>query len=685
MGRDLSRLLSPKSIAVLGGIWADTVAEQCEKLGFPGQIYRVHPKRAQNGDEGCWPSLSELPEVPDAIFIGVNRGTTIEIVAEASKIGVGGAICFASGFEELHTPEGKALTVRLLEAAGDMPFLGPNCYGAVNLFDRMSMFPDQVPRVSFDEGVFIISQSGTIVCNILYSERSLPVGYLVSVGNQATITISNLIDAALADDRVTAIGIYLENIPDLSAFTESVAKAREKGIPVAVLKSGRSEIAKRTVYSHTGKMGGQTRYLEALFERLGVACCETLAELIETLKFLHVHGPLHGNGLAVAGASGGEMALAADVFEPMDLTLPELEEQAVRDLQSVLGNAVTVANPLDFHTYIWLDEEKLQHMFTAFLAGRADISAFVVDHPNPVFCDASTFEAPVRAFLHAAKQTKSRAVTISSMSESHPPGIREMCFQAGVAPLQGMRESFRAIEQASKIGHAWEDCFPPEPKASVISTETETLSEYASKSLLSGFGIPVPASKAVPITEAETTAESLGYPVVVKASSEDLEHKTERGGVALNLQNGAAVSKAARHMATLSDTILVEQMIADGVAELIVGIDVDPQFGPVVLMGAGGVLAELIEDSVVLLPPYRPKDIEQALSGLKISKLLNGYRGGPKGDKVALIEAVMAVGAFAEAHSGTLVELDINPLIVRPEGKGVMALDALIRRNKLEA
>lgn len=514
---------------------------------------------------------------------------------------------------------------------------------------------------------------------MMYANRSLPIGYLWTVGNEPGLRIHDLIHAAIDDPRVSAIGIYAESITQLPEFAAAAAAARSKGIPIAIFKSGRSAAAKRTALSHTGALAGEERYFDEMFRRTGVARCETLAELLETLKLLHIKGALPINQVVPMGASGGDMAMAADVMNPMDLSLPPLPEETCARLRELLEDQVVLSKPFDFQTFNWHDPTAMRAMFAAVMQDSKATFAFLADHPDPDVIDGVLFEGATRAFCLAAQDTGATAVTISSLPEANRPAIRNLALEHGVVPLQGMSEAFQAIAQAARLGCVDDDDTPPQLSARDLSGASSTLSEYAAKTLLSDVGIPVPRGMDVPVSMAVKTAAQIGYPVVMKASSSDLAHKTEVGGVRLNLKDAAAVESAAQELAQLSDRVLIEEMIPDAVAELILGIDVDASFDAVVLIGAGGVLAEPLDDSAVLLPPFTREDVETALDSLKVSQILKGFRGQPAADIPAVVDIVMALGRFALERTD-LCELDINPLIVRPQGSGALAADALIRK-----
>ena len=278
---NLERLFRPQSVAVYGGKWSDYVVQQCRKQGFLGEIWHVHPTR-----KDCINSSDNLPGVPDSVFLGINRDLTVKELHALRKIGIGGAVIFASGFNE--EKDGAALALKLDHAAGEIPYIGPNCYGFANFFDRVALWPDQVTGASLERGVAFISQSGTISITVMGQRRSLPVGYVITVGNQQRLAAEDLIRYCAEDDRVTAIGLYLEGILDLQNFIDSVDHAKSLGKPIALIKVGRSSQSQSIAKTHTGSLTGSDELHDALFKRLGVARCETLSTLVETLKIFHL-------------------------------------------------------------------------------------------------------------------------------------------------------------------------------------------------------------------------------------------------------------------------------------------------------------------------------------------------------------------------------------------------------------
>ncbi len=682
----LHRLLAPRSIALIGSsAWTDAVAAGNRAIGYDGKIWRVHPTRPSTDAQAFHRGVEELPEAPDAAFVAVPNVEVPGVAAALARRGAGGFVGFASGFAETGTDLGRSLTDALCEAAGDLPFLGPNCYGFVNFFDRVAMLPDQVVGAEPGRGVALICQSGTIALTLMYNRRSLPIGYLVTVGNQTRLAVEDLIEALCEDPRVTAFGLYVEGIKDAARFARAVDAARAAGKPIAIVKSGRTAAAARTAQSHTGALAGADQVFDAYCRQAGLARCDTLSTLCETLKILHRGGPLPGRRVLVMGASGGDMAMTSDVARTLDLEFAALPAAKSEALRVLLSDRVAIANPLDLHTYLWFDPPALRRVFAAVLDAGYDAVGFMLDYPPQPESDVGAYDAVVDAFIEAAGGAPSLAALISSLPETLGEPTRRRCQAGGVVPLQGQREALEALALAAAVGRAWADphgvAVDP-PATAALAGPVTAMTEPDAKAALAAHGLVVPRGQVVPPAGAAAAAAALGFPVVVKAVDARLAHKSDLGGVALDLRDAASVERAVERMTALSDRFLIEEMVRDGVAEWLAGIVLDPQFGQVLVLGTGGVLTELWSDSVSVLPPWTRERIERAVHGVKAARLLAGHRGKPPGDAPALVEAVLAIARYAEAHRDTLLELDVNPLIVRPAGRGVVAVDALIRHLK---
>lgn len=684
MTRSLDRLIRPKSIAVFGGKEARRVIEQCDKMGFTGDIWPVHPKQDEILGRRCYRSVAELPAAPDASFVGVNRQLTIEIIRDLSARGAGGAICYASGFREAvsELADGNDLQEALVAAAGDMPIVGPNCYGFINALDGALLWPDQHGMQRVERGVAVLTQSSNIACNISMQMRGLPLAYIMTAGNQAQTGLSELAIAALEDPRVTAVGLHIEGFDSIEALQRLATRARELKKPVVTLKVGKSEAAQLATVSHTASLAGNNAVSGAVLERLGIGRVDTLPELLETLKLLHLHPPLKSFDISSMSCSGGEASLMADAGVERKTVFRALKDEQRQPLRESLGEMVTIANPLDYHTFVWGNLEKQTAAFTAMMKGDYALNLIVLDFPRQDRCDAADWNTTCDAVIASAKATGAVAGIVASLGENMPEETALSLMASGVVAFSGIDEALAAAEISAGIGAIWAKPAPaPLLSASAQEGEIITISESAAKAELAAFGLVVPTGKtAANADEAADAAEALGFPVVLKGLG--VAHKTEAGAVKLNLGDRQSVLDAADAMKGVASGYLVEKMVAKPIAEIIVGALRDPVAGLVLTIGAGGILVELLEDSAILTLPTTPEAIDEAISGLKIRKLLNGYRGGPAGDVAALITAVAAVASYVAANASKLEELDINPIMVLPQGSGTVAADALIRRRK---
>jgi acetyl-CoA synthetase len=678
--RHIQRLLVPRTLALVGGAWTDAVAEGNRVIGYTGEVWRVHPTRPSTSDTTYYRSVEELPGTPDAAFVAVPGRDVPTVAAALRKRDAGGFVCFAAGFSETGTAQGNELTHDLVASAGTLPFFGPNCYGFVNFFDRVALWPDQVVGPPLARGVAIICQSGTLALTLMFNDRSVPIGYIFTVGNQTCLAVEDLIEILARDERVTAFGLYIEGIKDAPRLAQAVATAHAAGKPIAVVKAGRTQAAARTVQSHTGALAGADVVFNAFCRQAGLARCDTLATLCETLKVFHAGGALAGRRVLIMGASGGDMAMTADLSQHLALEFAAIPPQASARLKEILTERVTIANPLDFHTYIWFDRDALRAMFTQVLHCGFDAVGFVLDCPPEGKADTSAFIAVIEEFIGAAIGAPSRATLIASLPETLSGKVRERCLAAGVIPLQGQREALEALSLAAAVGAAWGANAKVQLRIPTSNARPDrTLLEHEAKAALAACGVRIPRASVVTRRKVAATAAELGFPVVIKVASAGLQHKSEVGGVVLNVRTAAEAAAAAERLGALTEHFLVEEMITDGVAEILVGAVMDAQFGLTLVVGAGGVLTELLQDSVSLLPPFSRESIAAALQSLTTMKLLQGFRGRPQADVPALVDVILAVSRYAEANLGSLVELDVNPVIVRPLGAGAVAADALIR------
>ena len=680
MDSRLARLLRPRSIAVIGGTPAARVVEQCDRMGFEGSVWPVHPSRDEVEGRRVFRSVADLPEAPDAAFVGVNRRTTVDAVAALAAHGAGGAVCYASGFLEAN--DGAGLQRELIEAAAGMPIIGPNCYGAINFLDGVPLWPDQHGGRRLGpsaRGVAIVTQSSNIAISITMQRRGLPIAYVVTAGNQAQLGVAELAAALLDDDRVSAIGLHIEGFDSIPAYEALARRARQRHTPVVVMKVGRSTGGSAAALTHTASIAGSDAGADAFLRRLGFARANGIPELLETLKLLHVHGPLDGRRLGAMCCSGGEASILADAAEEAGVVLPELAGRHAEEVAETVHPLVTVANPFDYHTFSWGDAHGLARIFEAFGRGAYDATLLMLDFPRPDRCAAADWDVTLDAFECAMQHTGHKGIVAATLAENLPEDRAMALIERGVAPLGGIREALNGVKDAAIIGAAWgEGEYRPVLPVSRTSGDAVTLDEASSKRLLSEHGVAVPEGCVVHDAEAAVDfARSLGGPVVVKALG--VAHKTEHGALRLDLSEPHEIRSAARDFLAFGDGILVERFETDTVVELIVGISRDTQLGLMLTIGSGGVFVELLADTANLLLPSDESDVRKALADLRCAPLLRGHRGRAAPDVDAAVDAILGIARFAEAHSATLEELDVNPLAVAPEGRGARALDAIVR------
>ncbi len=705
---DLKRLLQPKSIAIFGGSWAEEVVRQCLKFGYQGHIWPVHPRQKTIQGLPVYRSVAELPAAPDAAFVGVNREISIEIVGQLAKRNSGGAVCFSSGFREtLSKTETRGLQLEqaLLEACGDMPLLGPNCYGYINYCDGALLWPDQHGGEKLapeSRGAAIVTQSSNIAINISMQKRGLPLAYLMTVGNQSKLGLSEIGLALLDDPRVSCLGLYVEGFDSIEGMQLLAQKAYALNKPIAILKVGKSEQAQKGSFSHTASLVGSHTSASAFINRLGMAQVDSIPALLDALMMLHANGPLPGFKLTAMVSSGGEASLMADLAGGKAIEFPPLPPAAEQKTQAALGPRVTIANPLDFHTYIWGDRKATIETFAGMLSANFDLNILMLDFPRAPL-DYSGWQVTAEAFLDAKNSineaTRERhdeeqdargikAALVSCLAENAPnPTLNTRYMEQGMPCFGGFEEVLNAAEAAAKIGKCWQEWSEPGPPPMLCHAgleangETEMLDEHQAKALLSEYNLCVPLSRRIdPSQDIGKAASSIGYPLAIKALA--IAHKTEHNAVRLGISSESELLSASDDLFSLSKEILLEKMVENPVGELLIGVTRDPQFGLVLTIGLGGILVELLKESISLLLPTDQHQIQVALKSLKIAPLFESYRGQAAWDFDAVVDAVLAVQRFALEYQDRLLELDINPLIVgaqnAADGRGATVADALI-------
>jgi len=686
---NFQRLLRPRHIAFIGGRDATIAINEARRRGFQGQMWAVNPKRAELGGLPCVASISDLSEAPDAVYLAIPAGGVVAALQTLAQMGAGGVVCFSAGFKET----GDALAEQaLVNATGDMALIGPNCYGLINYIDNAALWSFEHGGWSPGYGAAIITQSGMFSSDITMSQRSLPLAYMVSAGNQAVLGQEDFLDVFADDPAVRAIGLHIEGLQDIPRFERAALKALSKGIPVVALKTGSSEIGSALTVSHTGSLSGATELYEALFARTGVISVTNPSQFLETLKYLCVVGAPKGARVAGFTCSGGGATMLADYAEKIGLVFPPVDPVEETALKALLPEIATVSNPLDYTTPIWGQGDLTYPVFAkAIAAVGADAAVLVQDYPAAgLNASKGYYQQDAAAFGRAANEQGLPAAICATLPENMDVETRQFLIAEGLAPMQGIHETLNAICQAATwaqtrayISLLMRAPLLPAGKVCML----EMLTEDKGKDWLVNQGMAVPQGRVASAEQLADIALEIGFPVALKMMSPLLAHKTEAGAVALNLNDATAVSKAAVQMradvtahnpAAVADRFLIEAMSPPPLAELIVTLRSDSQFGAALVLGSGGVLVELVGDAVTLLLPSTPDDIEKALQSLRVARFLGGFRGRPKAELSKIGAEIHTLCQAYLQERATIAEIEINPLFVYSDH--VCAVDALLHR-----
>ncbi len=694
------RLLEPRSIALVGAteasLWSQNLVANLGSLGYPGQLHLVNPRRTEMFGRRSHPSLLEVPGDVDCAYVMVGTALAEEVVEQCAAKGVRSAVLLTAGFREVGD-EGAELEQRLIarcQAAG-IGVLGPNCLGFVNYQLRCAAYGLLVVPPLIEGGVALISQSGAMLLHFhrMAQARAIGLARMVSIGNEAMLTSSDFIEALVRDPDVAVVGALLEGIRDPAGFRRAAAAAMSAGKPLVVCKVGRTETAQRTVSAHTGSLAGEDEVIDAVFRQDGVVRVRGLEELVETCAMLATSGWPRGGRTAVLTTSGGACGLIADLAEATAIELPDFAPETKERLASVLPVFGTAQNPLDT-TGVIVDQPELLGACLEAVAAEGSFDAYLVNsdparEPGPT---PERIERRLASLAEALGRVPFGAV-VATASIDLTPYSRDLLLRHDLHFANGMTLGVRALAHAIEYGRArarWERSVAGEAVAGVppaiVGPLRGTLTEAETKRLLETYGIGTPEEwLAADAAEAAAAAASIGFPVVLKIQSRDIPHKTEAGGVRVGLGSAGEVERAfaeiveaARAFAPRAriDGVLVARQVVP-VAELIVGVKRDPLFGPVIAVGWGGIMVEVVRDAALRLPPISPEAAEEMLRGLRLAPVLEGARGRPRGDIRAAADVVTRVSRLALDLGDRLQALDVNPLFVLAEGQGALAGDAL--------
>ena len=697
----LQPLFRPEGIAIIGASqkWGpgQQVIRNLEQLGYQGEIFPINPKYDTVVGLKCYPSLTALSadgKRCDIVAILLGRDAIPDIIEEAASAGVRAAWAFAAGFGELGS-EGKALEQALIDACqkNGIVFLGPNCIGYLNPSCHVGTYSAAAPVTVKPGHIGIVAQSGYLTMAIVNSKRDLGFSLMVSTGNETIINSTDVMEYMLEDPETNVIMAFIEQFRDPEKLKYIAARSRELGKPIIFIKVGKSAIAQRATSAHTGALAGSDAIQDAVFRKLGLIRVDDMDEMFETAELFTVLGDRmpRGNRVFAVTLSGGVISLLGDLSEDLNMVFPPWSARGKETLNALLSSFTDPNNPLDAWGSGKIENYYETCLFTAAEEPDADLILVVQDVP-PLMSQEQVqqYSVVADAAVSAARQYEKPFVMLTNTSTGFHPDIKRIMDNGRIPLLQGSRPGLKAIAHAIDFG-----TFQP-PAATGSSTvdipllcdhNSASLTEFESKNLLRQFGIPCTRELLThSVDECIKASRSIGYPVVLKVMSPQIPHKTDAGIIALNLKNAREVSdayslliqraKAYSPSCTIGG-VLVQEMTKAPVAEMIIGISNDPQFGPAVVLGSGGILVEILKDSVLGIPPFDHDEALRMIRSIKGYRLLTGFRGAPKGDVSALADCLVRVGNLALSAGEQLAALDINPVFIFPEGQGIIAVDAL--------
>ena len=695
-GTGLETFFAPRSIAVIGASADETKiggrpVQLLRRAGFPGTIYPVNPRAAEVQGLKAYPTVAALPEVPDLVIVALAAEAAVGAVEDCAAAGVRAAVVFSSGFAELGAA-GEAMQARLRVAArrSSMRVAGPNCLGVVGVAERcVATFSVVIEQTMPPAGSLgIVSQSGNLgsFSMLLAAERGLGISRFLTTGNECDVDVADGVAFMARDPATSVILCILETCRDAPRLLGAMAAAQQAGKPLLVLKIGETEAGQQAAASHTGALAGSDAVFDAVFRGVGAVRVRSVEELVElghAASVLGVDRLPAGNRVAMLTASGGFGVLLADAASAAGLALPQPSPEVQTQILRLVPFA-SARNPVDA---------------TAQMSSRPELLVEIIE---AVVAD-DRFDAVILMIASGLNLPRLKSVYLSAltaMHDKHPDKIVLLCahgpldtrvefLRLGFPVIDGAGPCCTVLAQLVALG-AGRRRGPPDavalPAAAPLP-EGALSHELGAKRALAAAGVPVlPEYLATTAEEAVAAAARAGFPVVLKIVSPGLPHKTEVGGVALGLRDADAVRAA--HVAMLDrvrakapqariDGVLVAPMVSGG-TEMILGVTQDPVFGPVVMAGLGGIFAEIIKDVAIRPAPVSTAEAMDMVRSLKAFPVLDGARGRPRADLAALAEAIAALSRFAVRHAAEVAEVDINPLMVRAEGEGAVALDALL-------
>jgi acetate---CoA ligase (ADP-forming) len=692
----IDRLLRPRSVAIVGasptpGAFGAGVLSNLENAGYTGELYLINPKHNDIGGRPCISSIDELPDGVDCAVLAIPRTGVMTAVEACVRRKIGGIVIFSAGFAEADE-QGRIEQeeLRRIVLSHDVIIEGPNCLGIANYVDGIALTFVVTPMKKFEQGpgVAVVSQSGAMaaVLGVSLRHHGLTISYSVSTGNEAAIGVEDFLAYMIDDNNTRVIAMIVEQFRNPRRFLKLVEQAGREGKSIVLLHPGTSIAARASAATHTGALAGDYQLMRAEVAHAGVLAVDTLEELVDVTNILSRCPSLPDGGPVVFTESGAYKALTLDLCERLGLTLPVPSAETTNELRAVLPDFIPATNPLDITAQGLTDPDLYRRCVPPMLAD-AKCGSLVL---AIILTDERTSGLKLPPIIEALREIRpTKPVLFAGLDEGAKidPHYISQLGELNVPFFPTSERAFRALAQVTRYAAHKQRCSGESTiVARRLALPFGTLPEYKSKPVLAEAGVRVPAGAlATSSADAQNIAARIGYPVVLKAQAAQLTHKSDCGGVALKLNDADAVREAWESMqASIAhalpelqlDGIMVEAMSKPGL-ELIVGAHRDPEWGAVILLGLGGIMAEILGDTRLIVPGLTHEAIVSELLQLKSAAVLSGFRGSPKLDIGAAAGVIERLAALIKANP-SIRELDINPLIVYPEGEGAIALDCLM-------
>jgi acyl-CoA synthetase (NDP forming) len=708
MNLDLSPLLNPKSIAI-AGVSKDAsriggrIFKYLRNHGYEGNLFPVNPKHEEIEGIRCYPNTASIPSEVDVILVAVPEQSVVSVLEEAGKAKVKSAIIYSAGFSEIGE-EGRRKQQKIKQVAGESGMLicGPNCVGIIGFHHKIAMSFSQfldTPKL-IPGNIGFVSQSGALGGALLnrIQDQSIGISYFISTGNEAVLESSDFIEYLLNEPSTTVVMALIEGIRDGEKFLRVADLAVRKKKPIVVMKVGKTQSGGKAASSHTGSMTGSDRVYDAVFKQKGIVRVDEIEDLYLTASALAKCPMPGGNRVGIITTTGGGGVILTDKLVEKGMDIPELSPNTAAKLKETKASFGIVSNPLDLTAQVVNDP----------LLFPRSIETFIQDENLDIIVVALAMVGGEKSrerasyIIQAAHSTEKPIVTWWASGSLSTPGMKmleESQVPLFASPHRGV-EALRALVQYSQFLKNYDDGGKPTISSAVdtplkmkklLSIPAESLTEDEGKEILSHYGIPVPkGGLSKNIEEARETASGLGYPLVLKIVSPQIKHKTEAGGVKLNIRNEKELVRAYQEimkntLSTKPDAevkgVLVQEMVPPG-KEVIVGMTLDPQFGPMVMFGLGGVFVEILKDFSLRHAPLRERDAWEMVKEIKGYRILEGFRGEKQADLEAIVCTLLTFSRMVIDLKNVFSEVDINPLVVYPDGGGVKAVDCLFVRKK---